>query len=95
MTDRPAPPTGPGTSFRSFDLLLVVGVAVMAVGVALASPRVRTAAGLARRAMERETVAVAVLGGTALVLLVTAALLLVGSWRGRARHGPTGGAVGR
>lgn len=77
MTAHRPPARVPSISFRPFDLLLLGGVAVMVAGVALGSPRLRTAAALARRTMERETVAALTVGIVGLVLLVASIALVV------------------
>jgi hypothetical protein len=71
-----SPPTA---SFRPFDLLLLAGVLVIAAGVALRSRGLPTAAGLARRAMERETVAELTIAIVVVIGVVVLVALLVGA----------------
>jgi hypothetical protein len=86
MTGPQRPVRDPPTSFRPFDLLLLAGVAVMAAGIILGSPRVRTAAGVARRAMERETVAALTVGIIVLVILLVGLGLVAATSVAARRH---------
>jgi Mn2+/Fe2+ NRAMP family transporter len=81
---RGLPAESPNT-FRPFDLLLLGAVIVIATGIALGSRRLQTAAGAARRAMERETVAAVTLGLVGATLLVLAVVVVVGAGVARRR----------
>jgi hypothetical protein len=85
MTTRRGLPAEPPNTFRPFDLLLLGAVIVFAAGIALGSRRLQTAAGAARRAMERETVAAVTLGLVGATVLVVAVIVLVGTRVARRR----------
>jgi len=86
---RPAAGSDPTPSLRAFDLLLVVGVAIMALGAAAMTPRLAAGAAVARRAAERVTVVeltlVAVLAAVAVALVV----VLAARARGHGHRPPT------